>query len=49
MAKRGVIKFQQQEERGDYDEMLLSDKLGLPYMPQQVLYLQHSISLYTLI
>jgi len=36
-GKRGVVKFHDKKERGDYDTMLLEDNLGLPYVPQQVI------------
>ena len=37
--KRGVVKFHDNKtERGDYDDMLLNDNLGLPYVPQQVFF-----------
>jgi hypothetical protein len=39
---KGRINHSQQAERGDYDDMLLNDNFGLPYMPQQVLIIYHS-------
>mmetsp|Transcript_16977 Transcript_16977/g.24598 ORF Transcript_16977/g.24598 Transcript_16977/m.24598 type:complete len:212 (+) Transcript_16977:58-693(+) len=34
-TKRGAITHEQREDRGDYDEMLLLDNVGLPYVPPQ--------------
>jgi hypothetical protein len=37
-GKRGVVKFHDKKERGEHDDMLLEDNLGLPYVPQQVIF-----------